>query len=116
MSSATTHSLSRDALRALRGVVRIIRFDPLWAEDFDLDRLGFVRSFFAQFLRLPFLLLFSAVLSHAVKEKVTALTLAERAGAALAGVVAYAFVSLVAARLLKPVSYTHLTLPTNREV
>lgn len=101
MSETANQGLSRDSLRAARGVMRLIRFHPEWREDFDLDSLGFVRSFFAQALRLPALLLFAAVLARALGERVSNTLLLQNALGAGLALLAYLAMSLTAVRLLK---------------
>lgn len=101
MTQGASESLRLDAIRALRGVMRLIRFSPTWAEDFHLDRLGFYRSFFAQILRLPLILIFNIALIRALGERVVPSVLWQVVAAALIGLVLYMAVSLVAVRALK---------------
>ncbi len=101
MTVGARDSLRLDALRALRGIVRLIRFNPGWREDFQLDHQGFYRSFFAQILRLPLLLLFNYTLILALGEKVVPAVLWQVVIAAVIAVFLYLAISLVAVRLLK---------------
>lgn len=49
--------LGAEASEASRSVIRLLRFDPLWAEGLDLSVDGFLRSFFAPLLALPLYLI-----------------------------------------------------------
>ena len=101
MSPAASDSLARDSLRAARGVLRLILFNPAWAEDFDLSRLGLVRSFFAQGLRAPLVILFACALARAAGDEITRNLMFQAAAALAIGVVGYTLVVWIALRLLK---------------
>lgn len=57
--------LGAETLDAGRSVLRLIRFDPLWAEGLDLSADGFLRSFWAPVLALPLNLLVTQVWAKA---------------------------------------------------
>ncbi len=99
MSGAASGNLARDALRAARGAVRLIRFDPAWAEDFDLSGLGFIRSFFAQALRAPLAILFTCVLARAAGEEITRDLILQTATALGLSLVGYTLVVWIATRV-----------------
>jgi hypothetical protein len=101
MTAGASDSLRLDALRSLRGIARLIRFNPSWREDFQLDHLGFYRSFFAQILRLPLLLLFNYTLVRALGEKVVPAVMWQVVIAAVIALFLYMAISLLAVRLLK---------------
>ena len=86
MSPAASDSLARDSLRAARGVLRLILFNPAWAEDFDLSRLGLIRSFFAQGLRAPLVILFACALARAEGDGITRELMLQAAAALAIGV------------------------------
>ena len=117
MSGTVSDNLAMDTLRAARGTVRLIRFDPAWSRDFDLSRLGFIRSFFAQALRAvgephvgrpaneismgaPLAILFTCVLARAAGEEITRDLILQTAAALAMGIVGYTLVVWIAARLI----------------
>ena len=100
MSGTVSDNLAMDTLRAARGTVRLIRFDPAWTRDFDLSRLGFIRSFFAQALRAPLAILFTCVLARAAGEEITRDLILQTAAALAMGIVGYTLVAWIAARLI----------------
>ena len=100
MSGTASGNLARDSLRAARGAVRLIRFDPAWIDDFDLSGLGFVRSFFAQALRAPLAILFTCVLARASGEAITRELVLQTAAALAMGIVSYTLVVWIATRLI----------------
>lgn len=55
-------ALTREISDAGRGVARLIRYDPRWTDSFDPTVGGFLRSFFAPVLALPFLIVVTALL------------------------------------------------------
>jgi len=57
-------SLAGDIRGAGSGLVRLMRFDPNWANGFDASFAGFVRSFAGQALALPPYLMVVAILAH----------------------------------------------------
>jgi hypothetical protein len=99
MSNAGSGGLGRDSLRAARGVLRLISFRADWVEDFDLTMLGFVRSFFAQFLRAPLIILFACAMARATGDEVTRALILQTAAALAISVVGYTLVTAGAARL-----------------
>jgi hypothetical protein len=99
MSNAASGGLGRDSLRAARGVLRLIRFRSDWVEDFDLTMLGFVRSFFAQFLRAPLIILFACAMARATGDEVTQALILQTATALAISVVGYTVVTAGAVRL-----------------
>ena len=101
MTTGASESLRLDAIRALRGVGRLVRFNPAWSEDFHLDRLGFYRSFFAQALRLPLILVFNLALVKALGERVVPAMFWQVGVSALFSLLLYMAASLVAVRALK---------------
>jgi hypothetical protein len=50
-----------EILQAGRGLGRLLRFDPKWAELFDFSLSGFLRSFYGPLLALPFYVFFVAM-------------------------------------------------------
>jgi hypothetical protein len=100
MSRAASDSLARDALRAARGVMRLIRFDPAWIDDFDLSLLGFIRSFFAQGLRAPLAILFTCVLARASGEEITHELVLQTSAALAMGIVGYTLAVWIATRVV----------------
>ncbi len=100
MSGTASDNLARDSLRAARGTVRLIRFDPAWTDDFDLSGLGFIRSFFAQALRAPLAILFTCVLARASGEAITRALVLQTALALTIGVVSYTLVVWITSRLI----------------
>ena len=100
MSRAPTHSLSRDSLAAASGVWRLLRFDPTWSERFDLTRLGLVRSFFAQILVLPLVVMFAVLTERADTGAVTQNLVWRTILSDVIGVVGYPLIVALIARLL----------------
>ena len=66
MNVAPRLGLTQEIGLAGRGIVRLARFDPRWWEAFDFSTTGFVRSFLARLLGLPFYLFFAAVIDRAL--------------------------------------------------
>ncbi len=55
--------LPRDIADAGVGVARLIRYDPRWLEAFDVSAGGFLRSFAAPILSLPFVVIIAAMIT-----------------------------------------------------
>lgn len=106
MTATPTGRLSRDSLAAAKGVIKLLRFDPTWVKAFDLSRLGFVRSFFAQILALPLVLLFFVLTTRADGGDVTRNLLFQTGLSDGIDVIVYPILVLVAARLLKLKNWT----------
>lgn len=61
MSETAAAALTREIAGAGKSLVRLIRYDPDWPLGMDFSSRGFVRSFFAPLLALPFTLVFAAI-------------------------------------------------------
>ena len=101
MSRTPTHSLSRDSLAAASGVWRLLRFDPSWVQYFDLTRLGLVRSFFAQILVLPLVVMFAVLTERADGGAVTLNLVWQTLLSDVIGVVGYPLIVALIARMLR---------------
>ena len=64
MTFADRGSLTGDTAYAARGVWRLLRNDVRWSDDFELSGVGLIRSFFAQFVRLPFVGVFVVLVAR----------------------------------------------------
>jgi len=101
LSRTPTHSLSRDSLAAASGVWRLLRFDPSWVQYFDLTRLGLVRSFFAQILVLPLVVMFAVLTERADGGAVTLNLVWQTLLSDVIGVVGYPLIVALIARMLR---------------
>ncbi len=63
---AAAEALAAESAAAGKGLFRLMAFDPRWAEGFDASTAGFLRSFIAPLLALPFYLSAAATLSQMV--------------------------------------------------
>jgi hypothetical protein len=61
---AAAEALAAEGAAAGQGLVRLITFNPRWAEGFDASTAGFLRSFIAPLLALPLYLPVAQVLSE----------------------------------------------------
>lgn len=68
--------LTADLRGAGPGLLRLMRFDPRWAEGFDASVGGFVRSFAGPLLALPAYLVVAAILSRVQIDAATATAVA----------------------------------------
>lgn len=63
MNQQATAALTREIADAGAGLVRMTRLEPDWAAWFDFSTTGFLRSFFAPALALPFYVVVAAILN-----------------------------------------------------
>ena len=57
-------SFAREAAGAARGLTALVRHDPDWSAGFDASARGFLRSFLAPVLALPFYLITAAMIAR----------------------------------------------------
>ena len=101
MTFADRGSLSGDTLYAARGVWRLIRNDIRWSDDFELSGLGLIRSFFAQVVRLPFVVVFVLLVSRSTGASTSWPFVALACTFDLLGAMAYLLVAMITIRLLR---------------
>lgn len=65
MSAEAQAALTREIADAGRGLMRLVRYDPSWEGYFEQSATGFLRSFFAPALALPFYLVAAGIVSGA---------------------------------------------------
>lgn len=94
-------SLTGDTLHATRGIWRLLRNDSRWSEDFELTGLGLIRSFFAQLVRLPFVMVFVILVarSSGTPSSWPFVTLVSAMN--LLGAISYLLVAMITIRLLR---------------
>ena len=101
MTFADRGSLTGDTAYAARGVWRLLRYDPRWSEDFELSGVGLIRSFFAQFVRLPFVAVFVALVERRTGTSSSWPDVALACSFDLLGAMVYLLVAMIAIRLLR---------------
>ena len=65
---AAAEALAAESVAASQGLVRLITFNPRWAEGFDASTAGFLRSFIAPLLALPLYLPVAQVLAEKLEK------------------------------------------------
>jgi len=101
MTFVARGSLSGDTFYAARGVWRLIQNDIRWSDDFELSGLGLIRSFFAQIVRLPFVVVFVVLVSRTTGGPSSWPFVALACTFDLLGAMTYLLVAMIAIRLLR---------------
>ena len=94
-------SLSGDTFYAARGVWRLLQNDIRWVGDFELSGLGLIRSFFAQVVRLPFVVIFVVLVARSTGAAPSWDFVALVCAFDLLGAMTYLLVAMISIRLLR---------------